>query len=741
VSAALLVLAGCKETPTSILLTIRAEPEVPALDELRLTVFSDAGVEVKNSRLPESGAPSLPDDVALFPGESSGDLRVLVRGLAGGSEVAEGTNIVELQRGVQVRAVVVLRGDRYPDDDGDGVPNLIDNCPGWYNPDQGPCQAEDGGVDGAADGATDLARDIDLKPDIDCDVDNDTFLSEACGGMDCDDQDDTVSPGQKEGPVNSGTCSDGKDNDCDGKTDKQDTGCLSCTGNAGCNDQNPCTEDLCKGGKCSNGPTSEGKSCSDGDACTENTVCKSGLCGWGTPVSCPTPTNPCETAECDPAQGCVTKTKADGTSCKDNKYCTVSDVCKAGVCVGQPRDCGSAPVCNKATCDETQKTCVTSPEKDGTTCDDQDSCTQDESCQGGKCVDPGVQVEDVVQHNLTLRSDRALAIDSKGKLHTVYHEQGGRDLRYATNASGSWANQRLGPSAGIVGTWSGIAFDASDTAYVVFADLALGKTVVGHRASGATSWKFDQLADGAGHNSIAVDGSGTVHLSFQNAGDLYYASGTPSNWNTVKVDPGPTTGTDSVGYHSSLAVDSKGKVHIAHGIGATITGSSGLPLDQISKLRYTTNAGGSWSTVEPVQGITGNHGGFASLAVDQGKVHITHTSNTDFTSKAGTIYLTSNVGGTWSTTTFGSGSKQSGSNSSLLLDGKGNIHVAYRDPATEMLMHATDISGSWALTPLASQGSTTNGWAAIAQQKNGQLHVTFENGNARMQHVSFSACP
>jgi hypothetical protein len=405
----LLALAGCKETPTSFLLTIRA-PGLPALDELQLTAFSLVGVEVKDHRLPESGPPALPDDVALFPSQSSGQLRILVRALAAGSAVGEGATVVQLRSGEQVRGELVVSPDRLSDLDGDGVPDLIDNC-ALPNPDQGPCQAADGGADGGAD----LAHDIAL--DIDCDVDGDNHLSEACGGLDCDDQDPDVFPGQKEGPDTSQSCKDGKDNDCDGKIDQQDTGCHSCSADADCDDQNPCTVDACKGGKCSNVPTGEGTSCSDGDACTENTVCKSGLCSGGTPVTCSPPANPCDTAECDPAAGCVTKAKADGESCEDGKYCTVNDTCKAGVCSGASRDCqGTAPPCNTGSCDEAKKACVFTPVQDGAACDDQDACTQNEACQGGKCVDPGAQIEDVVQHNMYLRGDRALAIDSKGKL-------------------------------------------------------------------------------------------------------------------------------------------------------------------------------------------------------------------------------------------------------------------------------------------------------------------------------------
>ena len=57
------------------------------------------------------------------------------------------------------------------------------------------------------------------------DVDGDGYLDEACGGDDCDDGDPAVNPGTVEGPEGDPTCSDVKDNDCDGYVDDADSDC------------------------------------------------------------------------------------------------------------------------------------------------------------------------------------------------------------------------------------------------------------------------------------------------------------------------------------------------------------------------------------------------------------------------------------------------------------------------------------------------------------------------------------
>lgn len=55
------------------------------------------------------------------------------------------------------------------------------------------------------------------------DTDGDSYPA----NIDCDDNDPLVNPGATEGPYGNATCSDGKDNDCDGLTDAVDPNCQS----------------------------------------------------------------------------------------------------------------------------------------------------------------------------------------------------------------------------------------------------------------------------------------------------------------------------------------------------------------------------------------------------------------------------------------------------------------------------------------------------------------------------------
>ncbi len=82
----------------------------------------------------------------------------------------------------------------------------------------------DDGLDNDCDGLTDGA-----DPACGChDHDGDGYLDQACGGLDCDDDDASAHPTAREdSATDPDTCADGIDNDCDGQTDADDSGCAA----------------------------------------------------------------------------------------------------------------------------------------------------------------------------------------------------------------------------------------------------------------------------------------------------------------------------------------------------------------------------------------------------------------------------------------------------------------------------------------------------------------------------------
>lgn len=139
---------------------------------------------------------------------------------------------------------------------------------------------------------------------------------------------------------------------------------------AGCDDGNECTDDHCGRRRgCLHEPRVG--SCSDGNGCTLNDVCVEGLCTSG-------PRRPCTiigggamcvAGACDDASGSCVTMPLNGTSCVDANYCTVNDVCVAGVCTSgsTAADCDDGEFCTADSC-ETAMGCQYRPLANGTTC-------------------------------------------------------------------------------------------------------------------------------------------------------------------------------------------------------------------------------------------------------------------------------------------------------------------------------------------------------------------------------------
>lgn len=136
-------------------------------------------------------------------------------------------------------------------------PNLIDYDNDGFTPNEGDCNDADDtifpgavenctdGIDNNCNGYIDTQDNTAVNCPVTCeDLDNDFYSVEGgeCGPVDCNDTDAGINPAASE------LCNDGIDNDCDTKTDCEDSACL---GDAAClkatcedyNDRNSCKAD------------------------------------------------------------------------------------------------------------------------------------------------------------------------------------------------------------------------------------------------------------------------------------------------------------------------------------------------------------------------------------------------------------------------------------------------------------------------------------------------------------------
>ncbi len=157
-----------------------------------------------------------------------------------------------------------------------------------------------------------------------------------------------------------------------------------CAGNVatlGCDDSNPCTNDVCGSSGCEH--TVNSNPCDDGDACTAQDVCFNGTCS-GSPIGC-FDGNECTTDSCDSATGCVFSNRTG--SCTGSNACLTGDMCSNGVCVegNQALDCNDGNSCTNDSCN-TSSGCVNAARANGSSCNDNNPCTLGDMCQSGSCV-------------------------------------------------------------------------------------------------------------------------------------------------------------------------------------------------------------------------------------------------------------------------------------------------------------------------------------------------------------------
>ncbi len=161
---------------------------------------------------------------------------------------------------------------------------------------------------------------------------------------------------------------------------------VKCTTDKACDDNSGCTVDKCdlNTGKCSNVAAKDGVICSDGNLCTMGEVCKAGKCGAGKPKEC-NDNKPCTSDLCSTTTGvCKFIAKKDGDLCSDGDKCTSGDVCKAGKCAGKAK-CDDGKPCTEDNCSAVSGACVNTNLPLGTSCDDGDACTSGDQCNLGVC--------------------------------------------------------------------------------------------------------------------------------------------------------------------------------------------------------------------------------------------------------------------------------------------------------------------------------------------------------------------
>lgn len=188
------------------------------------------------------------------------------------------------------------------------------------------------------------------------------------------------------------SCDDG--NPCTTDSCNPKLGCSNQNNTAACSDGNPCTDgDICNNGVCRAGLNScscagdgDCEQYDDNDLCNGQIRCIGDKCviDQTTVRKCAASQDSCIANACDPATGFCRETPANqGSICDDEDPCTINDVCRDGVCAGNPTECDDGNPCTTDLCNQISGC---SHEYNTESCDDGNACTSDDVCAFGACV-------------------------------------------------------------------------------------------------------------------------------------------------------------------------------------------------------------------------------------------------------------------------------------------------------------------------------------------------------------------
>jgi len=236
-------------------------------------------------------------------------------------------------------------------------------------------------------------------------------------------------------------------------------------------------------------------------------------------------------------------------------------------------------------------------------------------------------------------------------------------------------------------------------------------------STAGVSWiisTIDRTGNVGKHTSIAVDANEKVHISYFDFtnGKLKYTTNATGSWITSIVD-------SASDYDTGIALDANGKVHIVY------DGTGG-------DLKYATNKTGSWviSTIESgaYSGVLGDD----SIAIDSyGKVHISYFKASDLDLKYAT-----NASGTWSTSIVVNGG--AAYSASIGVDSNNKIHISYYDDASpDSIKYVTNISGSLVVTTISTIGFAAGWKTSLAVDSNNKVHISYyEWTNDELKYAS-----
>jgi len=189
--------------------------------------------------------------------------------------------------------------------------------------------------------------------------------------------------------------------------------------------------------------------------------------------------------------------------------------------------------------------------------------------------------------------------------------------------------------------------------------------------------------------SLAVDASGTPHISYYSRGtlNLAYLTIKDNEWDVEEADH-----VGNVGLSSSLALDAEGKPHISY-----------IDWDNVS-VKYARKVGTEWYPVHVATSVPPNECWYpTSIAIDaSGAPHISY-----YTASSSLGYAVKPVGSDCWVFKEVDDNGDVGRYCSIAIDAQGNPHISYWDATNNKLKYAVRRRTGW--EPITIDNSLTVG--------------------------------
>jgi hypothetical protein len=311
-------------------------------------------------------------------------------------------------------------------------------------------------------------------------------------------------------------------------------------------------------------------------------------------------------------------------------------------------------------------------------------------------------------------------------VHIAYNNATNTDLKYASDTTGSMVLETVDTQ----GTYAGIALDAAKKPHIMYNRGTTGNGHLYYAKRTTGSWDVSSGAIYAQNSSwadLVLDSSGNPHATYYRnvSGQGRSVGHTTGDTDDIDTIPGSWVNTNAydtannIGTHSSIAIDANDDLHVvAYDAGA---------LDVF----YVTNESGSWvgtnidgNTTSVASGaINGSMGTQSDIAVDSnGKVHIIYYDATNLDLRYAT-----NASGSWVASTIAS-TGSVGTQGSIAIDGDDNLHVVYYDSTNTNVMYMK-YDGTWNPPEILDGGSDSDtfNWTSCSIGSDGLLHVAYHN--------------